>query len=334
MFGSTYSATELGTLARMVRHGHGAGLTLVKVFEMQAKSGPSALRDACGRIAERLKAGESLEDSLSGEGKFPEMFLAMSSVAERTGRIPEVFRQLSDYYQLQESLRRQFRAAAIKPIIVFCAGVLVTFLTIWILGSLPDPRGQTSMVSGPVAAFGFLFTVLAVLGGMFAFYVIMTKTVSQKAIFEAMLLRMPSIGPCVESIAMGRFCLAMNVTLDSSMSLHKGLRLALRASGNNAYIAQSEEIVRRVGKGEELSEAIGMNPVFPRYFVEFLSVGEESGQIPETMSRLAKHYEEETAIRMKSLTTQLSWAIYAMVSLFIIVNIFRFFANYANALNG
>ena len=46
MFGGRYSFDGLATWARMIRHGHGAGLPLARVFEMQAKNGPLALRPA------------------------------------------------------------------------------------------------------------------------------------------------------------------------------------------------------------------------------------------------------------------------------------------------
>src|SRR5688572_16528806 len=91
MFGGRYSFDRLATWCRMVRHGHGAGLTLVRVFDLQARNGPAELRPAAARIARALEAGDSLEDALAAEAPvLPEMFVSLAGVGERTGRMPEV----------------------------------------------------------------------------------------------------------------------------------------------------------------------------------------------------------------------------------------------------
>lgn len=39
----------------------------------------------------------------------PPLFLALVAVGEQTGRLPEVFEELQNYYQLQQKLTRRFR---------------------------------------------------------------------------------------------------------------------------------------------------------------------------------------------------------------------------------
>jgi type II secretory pathway component PulF len=118
------------------------------------------------------------------------------------------------------------------------------------------------------------------------------------------------------------------------MSIGKALRLSLKTTGNAAFEAEADKIVKRVRKGQELAKSIGMNPVFPAEFIAALSVGEVSGQIPEVMARQAENYREETARRMKSLTRVLAGGIYALVAIFIIVAIFRMAHVYVQALGG
>src|SRR5262245_29852043 len=110
MFGGRYSFDGLATWCRMIRHGHGAGLTVVRVFEIQGRSGPAGLRPAAERISKRLQAGDSLEKALTAEASLlPELFISMTAVGEETGRIPEVMRQLEEYYQVQARMKREFR---------------------------------------------------------------------------------------------------------------------------------------------------------------------------------------------------------------------------------
>ena len=115
MLGPRYSYDGLATWCRAIRHGHGAGLSLARVFQMQARSGPKPLREAADRIASKVEAGDTLEDALAAEADLPELFVALAAVGERSGRIPEVFGQLEEYYRLQAQMRREFRAQATWP---------------------------------------------------------------------------------------------------------------------------------------------------------------------------------------------------------------------------
>jgi type II secretory pathway component PulF len=118
------------------------------------------------------------------------------------------------------------------------------------------------------------------------------------------------------------------------MSTPKALQLSLRATGNSAFEAHIDRIVKRVKKGDELGKAIGTNPIFPIEFIAALEVGEASGQIPEVMAKQTEYYWEETARRMKALTRMIAWGVYLLVAIFIIVAIFRIFSVYVEAVGG
>src|SRR5207237_10433487 len=128
--------------------GTGAGVTLVRVFDTQARNGPPGLRPAAARIARKLEAGETFEDALGAEAPvLPELFVSMATVGERTGRIPEVMRQLEEYYQLQAQMKREFRSQTAWPIFQFVAAVLVIAFVIFIFGFLQPSDATTN---GPV----------------------------------------------------------------------------------------------------------------------------------------------------------------------------------------
>ncbi len=338
MFGPSYSYDALATWSQAIGHGHGAGLPLVRVFEMQAKSGPLAFREIARRIITKLEAGETLEDSLAAEGaNLPELFVSLAAVGERSGRIPDVFAQLKEYYHLQHQLKREFRSQIAWPVFQFVAGVLVIAFTIFVLGLLaPDNPAQPIGfgLSGTSGAILFLLVVGATVGAALLALKIFTRTLAKREGFEAWLLRVPIFGPCARSIAMGRFCLALKLTLDSSLSVSKAMRMSLKATGNSAFKAQADRIAKRIQKGEEIAEAMRTNPIFPAEFLAMITIGEESGQIPEVMAKQAEFYREESARRMKAATRALAVGVYGLVALFMIIMIFRMAGTYIQALGG
>jgi type II secretory pathway component PulF len=266
------------------------------------------------------------------------LFVSLAVVGEQTGRVPEVFGHLEEYYRLQAQMRREFRAQATWPVFQFVAAVLVIALTIFLLGLLAADSSPIAPVgfglTGTSGAVFFLLVVGAVVGGLAVAYKLVTATVAKRAGFEAWLLKVPVAGPAFQAAALSRFCLALRLTLDSALPIVKALRLSFRATGNAAFQSEADRIARRVAKGAELAKAIGTNPIFPVEFLATLSVGEVSGQIPEVMAKQAEYYREETARRMKALTKTLGWGVYALVGVFIIAAIFRMAAVYVQALGG
>lgn len=338
MIGGGSSFDALATWSRMIRHGHHAGLPLTRVFETQARSGPLALRPAADRIARKLQAGDTLEEALAAEGpRLPEMFISLAAVGEQTGRIPEVFAQLEEYYRVQGRMQRDFRAQAAWPVFQLVGAILVIAFVIFIFGFLPPSDATASGpvgfgLIGPAGALLFLVVVGSVIGGLIVGYRLLTRTAAKQAGFEAWLLGVPVIGPYIQASALSRFCLALRLTLDSSLPPGKAIRLSLEATGNVAFLAQADRIAKRVNKGEELARAIGRNPIFPNDFLGTLAVGEASGQVPEVMARLTENYQEETARRARAVTRAMAWGVYGLVAVFIIAAIFRLAGVYLQAL--
>ena len=160
-------------------------------------------------------------------------------------------------------------------------------------------------------------------GGAILAYKLMTKSVAKMAAFEGWLLKVPVIGPYVqaigpESLLPGLAADARFVAVDHQVDPPES-----EGDGNNSFIEQTDRIVKRLKKGDELRVAIGTSSVFPAEFLASLNVGEESGQIPEVMTRLTENYREETARRAKRLTRAMAWGVYVLVGFLIILAIFQ-----------
>ena len=81
---------------RACKHGLDIGLSPVKVFRQQAKSGPGSLRSAAGIIADKLEKGESIADALAESGTvFPPLVHEIVGMSERAGRLPDAFGELN-----------------------------------------------------------------------------------------------------------------------------------------------------------------------------------------------------------------------------------------------
>jgi type IV pilus assembly protein PilC len=328
-------------LCRALRHSLGAGLTLRDVFRQQARRGHPSVRPVAERVGARLDQGESLEEALAGEpGVFPTLFIDLAVVAENTGRLPEVFGELEDYYRTQQSLRRQLRIQITPPIIQFVAAIFVVAAMLYILGAIAESRNTEAAdpvglgLKGRTGALVFLGVVFGLIGFLIGGYWLLTRSLRKKAAVHEFLLRLPAIGPCLHALALGRFTLALHATQETGMSITRALALSLRATGNEAYVARTASILEAVRQGDDLTLALTRSKIFPEDFLSIMAVAEESGQIAEVMARQAKYYQEEAGRRLTILTRVAGYGVWVAYAVFMVILIFRIAGFYLNALQG
>ncbi len=310
-------------LCRALRHYLGAGLTLRDVFRQQSAKGHAATRPVAARLSEGLEAGDGLDDLLKKESAaFPPLFTALATVGEETGMLPEVFRELEKYFQLQLRLRRQFLSQIAWPAIQLVAAIFVIAGLIWVLGLLGGEFDPIGIGTGGDRAALFLVAAFGLLGALFGLYV-GAKRVLGAGVLDGLLLRVPLIGPCLEALAITRFCLALRLTLETAMPIARALRLSLHATGNAAFEAATDAAQKAVKSGDELTAALAKARVFPEQFRHVIAVGEESGRLTEVLEQQGEQYAEESERRLKALATGAAVGVWLSVAGVIIFCIFR-----------
>src|SRR5207245_8395598 len=91
LFATKLPLSSLIEFCRVLRHNLGAGLTLLHVFRQQAERGPLPVRPIASRISQDLEQGESLQVALKRErAAFPPIFVALATVGEQTGCLPDI----------------------------------------------------------------------------------------------------------------------------------------------------------------------------------------------------------------------------------------------------
>lgn len=328
MFG-TPPVNALIAWCRALRHGLDIGLSPVKVFRQQAKSGPTALRPAADRIADRLETGDSLQDAFKPEAsRFPTLFVEMIAVGEQSGRLPDVFAELEDYFETVRTTRKEFVRMLIWPAIQYFGAILVVTVMLFVLGMLGsnlDPLGLG--LTGTWGAFVFLVVMLlftsAVLGTAFA--VFNSRELRAKA--EAFGLAIPGLGGCFRAFALNRFCLAYHMTIESGMRADRCLRMSLRATANQAYAREADPAAKAIRAGEDVQTTLGGygERLFPSEFVNAIVIGEDTGRMAEVMRKQAEYYRDEAKRKLKLLSFAVSGGVYLMVGILLVVMIFKIF---------
>lgn len=322
---------DLIDLCRILRHQLSAGLSAHEVMKKQGERGRRSLRASAGRIGDALQRGSSLSDALDNEqDAFPVLFLTLVKLGEATGHLPEIFGELERYYQLELQLRRQFRSQTFFPVVQFVFAVAIIAGLIFLLG-LIDPKKPLLTIFGLGGAAGSLAFVGVALGSpalVWVLYLVVSRAGRQKTWMDLFLLSLPAVGPCLRAIIMSRFTLALQLTLDSGLSIAKALRLSLEATGNAYFASRADRVAQALKDGKPLHEALEASKLFTSDFMEMVVSSESSGSVPEMMRHLAAQYQEEAGRRMTMLTRVAGGVVGCGVAAFIIWGIFKLYSIY------
>ncbi len=307
-----------------------AGIEERTVCAREAKNARGfAARRHLTTISHMVNQGGTLSEGLAATGDFfPPLFRDMVQAGEQSGHLGEVLRQLAGHYQNQISLRRNFLASITWPAIeLFLAIAIIGFL-IWFMGIINatnqlhlDPLGLGLVGNAGLAKYA---AFVALVGITLALVVrAMSRGTLWTRPLQRVVLWMPKIGSALQTVALARLAWVMSQTMNTSMELRHSLKLSLQCTRNARYIDCIERIDAQIAAGNSIYEAFSAAGCFPPEFLESVYVGEQSGNLVESMAHLADLYQDQARAALNVLSTVAGFAVWAVVAAIIIFMIFR-----------
>ena len=335
MFSSHLSATALENFCRTLSRGLHAGLDPIRILRMEEKRGASALSIASGEIADSLSKGDSLKESFDQHSKlFPLLMLSMIQVGEETGNLPEILDELSRHYGEQAMLQRKLKSQITMPVFQLGMAIAVIAILIFVLGFLTDYDPLGWGLKGASGSIFFLGIIISIIIGGFLLWKIVLSNVAFKAKVSAIFVNLPVVGSYLKESALGKFSIGLGLTLNSTMSTKKALRLSMEITSNDAFIQACQPVLSSIKKGQPIVEALSQCSIFPEEYLAQIEVAEESGSIPETCKRLALQHSEEAGRQLSIIFYLMGGAVWLCTAGFIIFMIMKMYGSYINKLGG
>ena len=113
-----------------------AGLTAAYELARQARDGApveAVLFEGANRLGgliETVREGNSLADSLTATGVFPDLAAEMIAVGEQTGALPQMLNSVAEFFEEDVATALTAALALIEPAILIIMGVVVVFILI------------------------------------------------------------------------------------------------------------------------------------------------------------------------------------------------------------
>ncbi|MDR2812229.1 MAG: type II secretion system F family protein [Puniceicoccales bacterium] len=297
------------------------------------------------RIAETIHKdvceGKTIAASMHG---FPEVFtnntVCMIEAGEKTGNLVAVIRNLIDFLEMKQSIKKKFIAGMAYPATVCVIGFVVSLVFLFFVmprlqkmltsmgGDLPAITKCLVMVSNFALHYwwGILAVTLLVIVGFFAY----KSTPSGKFNLHKWSLHIPIVGIIIKE---NFYCQAANLLatlLGSGINTTEAMTLAEGASDNLFFRKRFIESKKMVLDGVSMTQAFEQNEIFPDLGLDLLSVGENTGDLASSFREVFKIYHTALLDHLAMLSTTVTviamgtaFSLVAILAISVITSVLR-----------
>ncbi|OGK52599.1 hypothetical protein A2970_00290 [Candidatus Roizmanbacteria bacterium RIFCSPLOWO2_01_FULL_44_13] len=292
-----------------------AGLTLIDSLEILKKQiVKSTMRKMIGDIDQQIKSGEPFSTALKKyPASFPNLYISLVKSGEASGKLGEILLRLADNLEKERELKSRLKGALIYPVIVVTAMVMVMFVMVTfvipkLLGLYKDFNVElpwTTQILITISEFTTRFwpVIILVVGGGIYFLRRYLQTKIGKESFDAVSLRLPVFGQIIKVSSLVDATRTLAILIGAGVSILDALNIIIETTGNSIFQKAFLNIRAKVEKGQSLGQSLDQEGIFPPILVQMTQVGEQTGNLDDTLLRLSKYFESESEIAIKSMTT-------------------------------
>lgn len=311
---------ELATFTRQLATLIDAGLPLVRGLEVLHKQEKNlGLKLATADMVEAIKSGSNFADSLSAHPKiFDGLYINMVKAGEVGGVLDKVLNSLALFLEKIQKIKGKVKSALVYPAVVMSlALVILMFLAIVIIPKFEaifkDVLGEDAQlpiitrfvmgVSGFLKSPIKMGVLVVVLLGVYFGIKAWGKTAKGGYVLDKIKLNMPMFGGLMLKSGISRMTRTLGTLMVAGVPVLQALQIVRDTAGNAVLSKAINSVHDSVKEGENMAPPIEATGIFPPMVVSMVEVGEETGELPQMLARIADNYEEEVDNAVGALTS-------------------------------
>ena len=283
-----------------------AGVPIRRTVELIAeKMTDKPLKRILENVAKDVEAGRSLSTSFAERGKklLPVTFLESIRAGEEAGSLDAAFGSAAEHYTRQSKMKGKVRGALIYPVFVLIVAIIVvivlmvkvvpTFTAMFDSydAELPLPTQMLIAMSGFFQKYWLV--ILGVGAALGLFFKLYGNTESGRLNLARLQLKLPVLGNIGVLNAASQFANTMAMMLQAGLPMTKAVTVTSRVLTNYHVSQAVGKISARLEEGHTLGASLREANCLPEILVDMTAVGEESGELEQTLSMTAAYYDAE-----------------------------------------
>ena len=316
-------AKDLTAFTRQLATLVNAGLPLMRCIEVLKKQKLApAMMDCLNGISEGIAGGATFSESLTAYPKiFDNLYINMVKAGEAGGVLEVVLSRLAEFAEKAQKIKNKVKGAMIYPSVVLVAAIGITaflLLTVIpkfkqvfddILGGQELPAITQFVMSLADFVKNNGLVVLAVVVSLVVVKKLIGKTQKGAYLFDKIQLKMPVIGTLVSRTAIAQFTRTLGTLLSSGVPILQSLVIVRDTTANRVVRRAVQTVHDAVKEGESMTDPLASSGVFPPMVVSMVQVGEETGALPDMLTRIANTYDDEVDNAVAGLTAAIEPAL-------------------------
>jgi len=321
-----------------------SGLPLLRGLNVLSKQEPNpVLKSTINSLAESVQGGSTFSESLGQHPKmFNKLFVNMVKAGELGGVLEVVLTRLAEYQEKAHKLKGKIVSAMVYPLIVmFIAVAIMSFLMLFIVPKFREmfadmEGGELPLISRVVFGFSdwmlarpfilpnsvwILFVAVATYLGFAAW----TRTKKGRKVVDSAKLKIPIFGDIQRKSAIARFTRTLGTLVTSGVPILQALNITRDTAGNVVVAEAIDKVHDAVKEGESIVSPMTGSGIFPNLVVSMVDVGEETGQLPEMLLKIADVYDDEVDGAVTALTSILEPIMIVILALVVGAIVFALF---------
>jgi type IV pilus assembly protein PilC len=294
-----------------------AGLPLLRGLRLIVRQEKNpALKKAAQEISDTIESGSTLAEALAGHTKiFNKLYVNMVRAGEVGGVLDTVLLRLAEFMEKAQKIKSKVTGAMVYPIVVMVMALgILLFLMTFIVPKFADIfkdmlEGQSlpALTQAVMAASNVLTQQLPYVAvGVVALVIvirILAKTRLGGFVLDRFKLNMPLFGSLISKTAISRFARTLGTLMSSGVPVLQALSIVRETSGNEVVARAIQVVHDSVKEGENMAGPLASTKVFPPMVVGMVEVGEETGKLPEMLTKIADNYDDEVDAAVQGLTS-------------------------------
>lgn len=277
---------------------------------------PKLKRAALTMERDMREGGMDLADAMRQHRTvFDDVTIALVDTARQTGQDIEVLGTLAESYFWTAKIAGDVRKSINKPLFIMGFTLIVMYaLTTKVVpqfvGLIGNMNVEVPTITKIVMAMSdfmtsplFLVVIASVAIGIPLAYRAWTSTEAGLAMRDALLLRLPLVGPLMKNYILTRTSKNLADMIKNGVPKEKAMELTARITGNKLYEVVFMDAARSVGEGNPMADVLEDYPaLIPADYAQIVRNGEVKNKLDTMLVTLSNIYEKRVDETVQMMT--------------------------------
>ena len=258
--------------------------------------------DLLEKILDSIEHGSSITKAFSKTEVFPNYFIKMLEVGEKTGRLDTVLASLADYYAGIEEISTSVRSAVTYPaILLIVVFAVIILLSVYVLPIFADVFAQLGLTLPDSAQWimnvgGVISNIAVLIIGVLALVIILGVLLYNFARpFRKAVIHTVSHTRTAKTLYAARFSAALSMTLSSGMDIDESLDMCENLLENDYMREKLTECRKKMTDGKAFVESLNETGIFSAVNMRMISIAFSTGTLDKKMAVIADNAEKKVS---------------------------------------